>query len=232
MTKKAPILLIPGVIAPNQLKSWKYFNSYKVEEDENYFVCKMDHWGTLEKRSQAISNFIKEQFKDEKIHVISHSKGGLDLYYLLEKQPHLQDQILSHTCISCPLKGSFIATIFNFILIPLTFFPRVEEIQQTLKEISSFKIDFGKYTFKKYYIAANINNILLTYPLFMITYIILLAIEGKNDGFVSIRSAEHGQSLLLGKSDHISLIGHFFGKKRKKIFDDILIKVESVIYGK
>lgn len=231
MTKKAPILLIPGVIAPNQLKSWKYFNSHKVDE-ENYYVCTMDHWGTLEKRSQAISNFIKEQFKDEKFHVISHSKGGLDLYYLLEKQPNLQNQILSHTCISCPLKGSYIATIFNVILIPLTLFPRIKEIQQTLKEISSFNIDFEQYTFKKYYIAANIKNIFLTYPLFMITYLILYIIEGKNDGFVSIKSAEHGQNLLLDQSDHISLIGHFFGKKRIKIFEDILIKIESTIYGK
>lgn len=230
MTNKAPILLIPGVIAPNNLKYWKYFNSPILDEHKHYHICKIDHWGTLEKRSQQIDSYIAQNLGYSNFHIISHSKGGLDLYYLLKIRPELAKQIITHTAISSPFKGSTIAKLFVYILYPFHFIPRIKEIGMTLREIANYTTQYNHYKFKQFYIASNISNLLFTYPLFIFTYVLLKLTEGPNDGFVSINSATHGDCLKIENTDHVGLIGHFFTNHRKNKFSNLLNLIEQNIY--
>lgn len=226
MRVKDPILFIPGVIAPYKMGRWDYFNNIDHIMESAYYIAPLDNWGTLEKRSSELLNYIN-QIQSEKFHVISHSKGGLDLEYLLEKKPELNNKILSHTSLSVPYQGSIIAFIFWILFFPFSFIPRMKTICMTLKELFPHDNNYQiKSHYPEYCIHAYLGVFSLTYPLFWLTNLFLLLSEGANDGFVSIKSATKGEVLATYKSDHVGMIGHFFTKRRKNTLKKILERIE------
>ena len=232
MRVKEPILFIPGVIAPYQAGSWRYFNDLDEIMQTEYYIAPLDNWGTLEQRSLELKKYIDQKLPTN-FHIISHSKGGLDLEYLLDHNPLYNTKVLSHTSLSCPYQGSLIAFIFWILFFPFTFIPRVKKINATLKELFP-KADIKPINrdYPQYCLHAYLNIFTPTYPLFWITNLFLLLSEGANDGFVSIKSATKGEVLGTIKTDHIGIIGHFFTNKRKNILKKILEKIESKLNEK
>jgi len=229
MTKKESILFIPGIIAPSKLRDWRYFNCPKLYENSHYHIAKLDIWGTLDKRALEIACYIDRYLANENFHIISHSKGGLDFEHLLKNRKDFESRILSHTSISVPYNGSIIAGFFSLLIIPLIFIPRVYEIYQTLREVYQYRSLNKSYQFNEYCIHANIKRFYKSYPLFWLTYILCYLFEGKNDGFVSKKSAQKGITILELNCDHIEMIGHFYSKRRRKTFESIIHKTEEVI---
>lgn len=227
MNLKNPILFIPGVIAPYQKGHWKYFNELELIMSSPYYIAPLDNWGTLEQRSKELKNYIDQESNLLKFHIISHSKGGLDLEYLLDHYPEYEDRIISHTSLSCPYQGSIIAYVFWLISFPLGFIGRMKVIRSTLKQLFPKEKTYPKRSYREYYIGAYLGFLSPTYPLFWLTNIFILLSEGPNDGFVSVKSSKKGELLHLYKTDHIGLIGHFFTRKRKNILKNILKKIES-----
>lgn len=227
MRLKEPILFIPGVIAPYQKNNWDYFNGLDEFMQSPYYIASLYHWGTLEERSNDLKDFIDQEL-ESKFHIISHSKGGLDLEYLIQNHPEYENKILSHTSISCPYQGSLIAYLFWLVTFPFIFIPYIKKMNSTLRELFPKNSTPTKTkNYPEYCFHAYLSIFTPTYPLFWLTNIFMLLSEGANDGFVSIKSAKKGEVLGTYKTDHIGLIGHFFTKKRKNILKNILERLES-----
>ena len=223
MRLKDPILFIPGVIAPYQLGNWHYFNNLNKFMQSKYYIAEIDSWGTLAERSLELKSYIDEHITENKIHILTHSKGGLDLEYLFQTYPEYRDRVLSHTSLSCPYGGSIIAFIFWILFFPLELSTRGKKVRATLRELFPKKRTKEiKQNYPEYCILGYLGIFTPTYPLFFITNIFILLSEGANDGFVSVKSSQKGEVLKKYKTDHIGLIGHFYTRKRQDIFENIL----------
>ena len=227
MKLKDPILFIPGIIAPYKKNNWEYFNNIDEYIDSTYYIAPLDNWGTKEERSTELKSFIDNNISEKCFHVISHSKGGIDLEYLLDKYPTYVNKIKSHTSLNCPYKGSIIAVVFWLLSFPIQLNSRGAKIRRTLRELFPNSNKIIKRPYPEYCILAYLRAFSLTYPLFFITNLFILLTEGANDGFVSIKSARKGEVLTTYKTDHIGLIGHFFTQKRKNILKNIIKTLES-----
>ena len=232
------ILMVPGAIAPAFGPLWEYF--YKIPsylKDKYNFdihVVELPTWGNIFKRSRLIEEYIDTNLAGKNFHIIGHSKGGPEVRYLLE-QGNINSQVLSFTSISCPYQGSTVATLFYYLFFPLKIFSR--NFIESLKELRPgvydqyWKKDYLEYSFPCFYAASDIPApvVFNTYPLFWLTYPILKYFEGKNDGFVSIKSASFGKCLEICQTDHIGMIGQFYGKTGKfeyfKIYDLIISSI-------
>ena len=117
---KYPILLVHGVA----LKDIKFFKAFgrieSILKNEGYkvYTSTQDGFGTIENNAEQLKIQINEILIKEnidKINIIAHSKGGLDIKYLIENLD-MQDNIASLTTLCTPFKGSIIAT--KLLLLP------------------------------------------------------------------------------------------------------------------
>ena len=134
---KETIVLVPGVIAQSQGLRWEYFKNIPAYLESNYdvdvHVVDLPPWGTIEKRAPIIQNYLQQNFSDQQVHVIGHSKGGIEIRALLEKGL-INDQVKSFTSISCPYNGSVVATFFYYLFFPLWIIPLFRDFMLPLKE--------------------------------------------------------------------------------------------------
>jgi len=233
---KFPILLIPGVIAPAYGKFWEYF--YKIpqfltqELGYKVYVCPLPKWGDYKTRSEILKNFIQKKLPQQKFHIIAHSKGGVEARYLLEQNLFL-DQIASFTSISCPYNGSTAASFFYKLFYPLKWLSYFKPLMDSLYELQPrfyqklWTKNENDYSFPIKYVCAQIPKPILfkTYPLFWLTSYLINKNEGSNDGFVSKQSTQFGTLIAEYKTDHIGLIGQFYGKTRGFSYIEVYRKI-------
>ncbi len=117
---KYPILLVHGM----GFRDWKRINYWgripkMLEKAGNaIYYGKQDANATIETNARVLAEEIKrilEKEHAEKINVIAHSKGGLDIRYAISEYK-LSDYIASFTTISTPHNGS--KTIDKLLKIP------------------------------------------------------------------------------------------------------------------
>lgn len=127
---KYPIILVHGIA----IKDYKFIKAFgNIEhllQNLGYIVytTKHDSFGTIENNAQQIKDEILEimhREKSEKVNIIAHSKGGLDVKYMIENL-NMENKIASLTTLCTPFKGSIIASLLlklpNFIKHPIAFF--------------------------------------------------------------------------------------------------------------
>ena len=115
MACKYPIILVHGLM----VRHFKRFRAFgKIEhvldsEGHDVYVATHDGFGSIETNAEQLYKFISgviEKTGAKKVHLIAHSKGGLDLKYMIMHYNEMGGKIASFTTLSTPHKGSAIAS--------------------------------------------------------------------------------------------------------------------------
>lgn len=185
------------------------------------FTPQISWGGSLQKRAEDLYQkiiLITSGFKRfRKVHLIGHSMGGLDIRAMLYKFD-LKDQIASITTIGTPHLGTTLADLK---------LPRMKPFIISLKKLKLDITGFMDLTTQK---ARELNNTLEIYEkesgvvlrtiagrqpnhniffLLRQSHRVLEAMEGENDGLVSVRSAMYKEEYLydIWDLDHLNQIG-------------------------
>jgi triacylglycerol lipase len=126
---KYPIILVHGLA----IKNYKFIKSFgnieRILNENNFktYTSNQDGFGSIENNANQLKeeiNKIIEKEQCEKVNIIAHSKGGLDIKYMIEEL-NMVDKIASFTTLCTPFKGSIIASLLlklpNIIKKPLAF---------------------------------------------------------------------------------------------------------------
>lgn len=114
MTTEYPIILVHGLM----IRHFKRFRAFghigKALKDESYdvYISTHDGFGSIETNALQIKNFVMNVLKEtgkEKVNIIAHSKGGLDVKHALS-DPDFLTRVASLTTLSTPHKGSVLAS--------------------------------------------------------------------------------------------------------------------------
>jgi len=114
MACRYPIILVHGLMV-RHLRICRAFGKIgRVLEAEGHSVhiATHDGYGSIETNAEQLRDYISsvlEKTGAQKVHLIAHSKGGLDLKYML-KTYGMTERIASFTTLSTPHKGSVVAS--------------------------------------------------------------------------------------------------------------------------
>lgn len=114
MACKYPIVLVHGLMV-RHFKRFRAFGRIERElsaEGHDVYVATHDGFGSIETNAEQLRDFISgvlEATGAPKVHLIAHSKGGLDLKYMI-KSYGMAGKIATFTTLSTPHKGSAIAS--------------------------------------------------------------------------------------------------------------------------
>lgn len=112
---KYPIILVHGLA----IKDYKFIKAFGNIEHIlqtvgfTVYTTTQDSFGTTENNAHQLKEEILEimdKEKVEKVNIIAHSKGGLDIKYMIENL-NMEDKVASLTTLCTPFKGSIIATL-------------------------------------------------------------------------------------------------------------------------
>ena len=114
MACKYPIILVHGLMVRHMWISRAFGKIPRVlrEEGHDVFVATHDGYGSIETNALQLYEYIGkvlEKTRAERVHLIAHSKGGLDIKYML-KTYGLTEKIASITTLSTPHNGSLVAS--------------------------------------------------------------------------------------------------------------------------
>ena len=208
---KYPVVLVHGIGFgdSNNMLYWgripKVLRSYGAD----VYSSSQDGWGNVESNAtQLIQNIdaILSASKADKVNLIAHSKGGIDSRYLL-RSSEAAAKIASITTISTPHNGShsmdLLMRIPSFLVkfagvfvngISRLMGDRQPDFYKTCIQMTTKKMDeFNTQAEHTDDVYCQSYAAVMTKPssdvIMMIQNIIVKAIEGKNDGLVTLDSA-------------------------------------------
>jgi triacylglycerol lipase len=245
---KYPTVLIHGLGARSAYGPVEYFYGLpKILRDakNSIFIANLTAWQTIENRSLQLKEQIEKAFPDGKVNLVGHSMGGLDARYLTS-QLGLSERIASVTTIGTPNRGTTIGDM-AMGLVPGSAFLAADRILKfldsssgALKQVTRQYClnDFAQLTPNSpgvaYFSATTaISNPIMTnsLPIFWLSHRVLAKIEGDNDGFVSVESAQWGDHICTYSGDHYAQIGQFLGRSRGmdyiKFYRDIFTHLKN-----
>lgn len=220
---KYPVIFVSGILAPTHGHAWSYFNGVRelaaASGIEAHFIP-LPAWGTLEERAILIERFLSEKLLAGQAHFVCHSKGGIDLRFLLNRE-NAWHRVASFTSLGVPYQGAYSATWALNLLLRLKKLgvpaPRGIEVLRELDAAylrALWEKDRLEVASKpRFYVAARQTRAWrrLLYPLFAYLGPKIQEVEGDNDGFVSVESASWGTPIAIVDTHHIGLIGHLYG---------------------
>lgn len=189
------------------------------------------------------------------VHIIAHSMGGLDSRFLISKDVDgLQARIASVTTISTPHRGSPIADLLIGSSRPSIGDPRWLQFQLVEHALQTIGIDIGgfaelttdataRFTLEtpsvatvRYFSVAGIGHAgshPTTLP-FLTTHAYIAAVgqtadEKRNDGMVSLASANFGVLLDQWAADHFEEVGHSLDPIPLNPPFDALSQVDAIV---
>lgn len=235
---KYPIVLVHGMV----LKDFRYFRTFgrirRILNQNNVktYVTNQDGVGSIETNAQQIKDEILEiirKEKVEKVNIIAHSKGGVDVRYMIHELD-MEDYVASLTTLSTPHHGSKLSSVLllmpDFMAKIIAFFvniffrichdkkPDVYKLgyQMTAEVMEEFnKVILNS---KKVYYQSYSSNVDKKYSFIMfIPYTILEYWEDDyTDGLVAVNSSKWGEYKgdIGGAYDHIEMTGVYGSKKK------------------
>lgn len=107
-----PVVLAHGYLGFGSLGPLNYFNNVasilKAAGATQVFAPDVPPKGTLQARSAQLAQAINDRFRDQKVHLIAHSMGGLDARYLIGRGA---TNIASLTTLGTPFRGTLAADL-------------------------------------------------------------------------------------------------------------------------
>ncbi|WP_191013764.1 esterase/lipase family protein [Treponema zioleckii] len=213
---KYPVLLVHGT----GFRDRKLFNYWGTipeileEHGSAIFYSGHDAWANIENAANQIASSLKivlEKTGSEKVNVIAHSKGGIDVRYAIAKLG-LSDKIASLTMISSPNHGlktmdslysilgnrffKFCAFFVNLWFRILgdkkpDFFETTQQFRASFMERFNKEIvDFPSIIYQSF--AGKMKNPFSDIFMWLLNFVISFS-DGANDGLVSVESAQWGK---------------------------------------
>lgn len=210
-----PILLIHGIGFRDRkhLNYWGRIPKILEENGAKVYFGGQDSWGTIEHNALILKSALNRVLQEtgaQKVNLIAHSKGGLEARYLISTLG-LESKIASLTTIATPHHGSKTMKLlcalpnwlFEFAAVFINLWFRIlgdkqPNFKAVCNQLTPEKmVEFNRENpdhpqiFYQSYMAVMKNpfsDILLSFP-----YLVILAVEGKNDGIVPIESAKWGE---------------------------------------
>lgn len=209
---KYPILFVHGANARDfsPINYWGRIPEILKKNGAAVYFGGQDAWGTIESNANIIKNTIDrilEQTSCGKINIIAHSKGGLDVRYLIGTY-HYEDKIASLTTISTPHYGSKTMELIAKLK-PLLYFASVftniyckiigdshPDFYNASRQLSSAnclrfnkQFPFPRDIYFQSYAAAmktSSSDMIMAF-----THLIVYCVEGVNDGLVAVSSTKY-----------------------------------------
>lgn len=220
---------IGPAIAPFEVSHWRGVKEVLQANGARVHMTRVPATSSPRDRAKVLEQKIEEVYPGEKIHLIGHSMGGLDIRYLTT---HLHDhtfEILSCTSIASPHRGSAFATHFlerlgnqnlpSFLSL-LDLLPNGGGDGQAFECLTpQWMAKFNEETpdvpgVKYFSYGATCSPGLL--DAFKYPHSVILAAEGPNDGLVSVESAKWGKYVgTVEGVDHLDLVGWVNGMRVK-----------------
>jgi triacylglycerol lipase len=167
-------------------------------------------WQSIDYRARQIRDAIENDpfLRDHPLNLVGHSMGGLDARYLVSELG-CADRVRSITSIASPHRGSFLADLCTALPGVGNLLPAIPNL--TLKAMAEFNRKYPEGDRVVYLSIPAWTPFWKCCPLMWPTWLPLAIQGGKNDGQVTIESAEWGEVLEIKKSDHVQLIGMRYG---------------------
>lgn len=245
-----PIVLVHGLGARASYGPFDYFfgiPNLLRSAGNSVFLPSLTAWQSIETRAEQLKEQIEKEFPnpDQKINLIGHSMGGLDARYVVSKLG-LGNRVKSVTTIGTPNQGTKICDL-GLKYMPIGAAQAVEKVlgyvDSSHRGLEQVSCKYHEETFSKeapnlpgvaYFSATSVvrNPVFKTaLPFFWVSSQVLNALEGDNDGFVSVESAKLGDHICTYTGDHYGQIGQFLGRSRGldhyQFFSEILAHMKK-----
>lgn len=197
-------------------------------------------YATIETRAKNWVRLIRdvcEKYSFEKVNVVAHSMGGLDMRFALSKLD-IDDKVASLTTIATPHRGSYLADLV--LKTPEIVTERISEIvdwfgdnvypsekSDAIGSVEQLTCNYIQNVFNQH-IADSITVPIFSYgaavgrgtnyalnPIFKFQNSQIFEKEGENDSFVSVKSAQWGEYLGCINISHLNQINVQVGKETR-----------------
>ncbi len=220
MGTRYPIVLVHGFFGWGENDMLSYF--FGVADDlrargYEVFTTRVSPVNSMKARAEGLALEINAKYPGQKINVIAHSQGGLDVRYLISTMGW-GDRVAALVMVATPNRGTALADVVAG-LIPGFLQPWIDHIMNLLH------MDFDGFTeLTRDYVVNTFNPANpddprvayfsyptdardFIYPLLIPTHALLTQLEGPNDGVVGSESAEWGEVKDTQYADHWAVIG-------------------------
>jgi triacylglycerol lipase len=223
------IVLSSGFLFPQQLGPIEYFNGVKdhlEQQGHDVIAPTVPPLKSCVARAEQLAKAINDHFKDQPIHLIAHSMGGLDCRMMIGRNKDFQQpgRILSLTTLSTPHQGSPVADL-------LAGRGPDDKRRQLFALLEGIGIDLGALRDLTSDVDDALPNVPKDFPhipcfsyaasgrggfrptatALLLTYFYVQGVTpppNDNDGVVTVTSATYGKFKGAWPCDHIQMVGH------------------------
>jgi triacylglycerol lipase len=176
------------------------------------FVPSLSPTAGVEDRAKQLREFLRCTCPYDRVHLIAHSMGGLDARFMISRLG-MASQVASLTTLGTPHRGTAFAD-WGVSKVKWFVKPTLDLLQmphQAFDDLTSSRCqEFNAMTpdahgVRYHSVAAEYDGN-LGRPEWLLPHAIVRAVEGPNDGVVSIASARYGESFDVWPGDHFSLV--------------------------
>ncbi len=254
-----PVLMCHGyggfsmLVSPSPLhNSCMRLRSYGIEA----FAPNIVPYATIEIRAQqwaAVIDELKKKYKYDKLNVVAHSMGGLDMRYAISKLG-VADSVASLTTIAAPHRGTSLAELvltapdtikgklaelvdwFGESIFPSQKSDAVAAVEQLTREYVEKEFnpnvpDVEGIPYFSYSAAVGKGTKHPLNPIYILQNQLIYQQEGENDSFVTVESAKWGKHIKKLDVSHLEQIEIQVSKDRKpkieKFWKDLVLNLKS-----
>ncbi len=257
---KYPILLVHGMGFRDSkiINYWGRIPKIFTNDGNKVFYGNQDSNGTIEDNAQVLKRQIEEIISEtdvEKLNVIAHSKGGMDIRYAI-CQLGMSKYIASLTTINTPHNGSKSIDKALTLPVPLVKFAgfysdcwlrlQGDKSPTAYKVFQSFSTEYTRRFNEEnpddpniyYQSYACVMKNSVSDMVLCITHAIVNSIEGENDGLLTPEGVKHGEFKGIVRSnsvrgishcDEVDMRRHRFTKRQGDGISDILDMYREIL---
>jgi triacylglycerol lipase len=217
---QAPIVLVHGLLGHGEVRLGnlvltEYFPgiSQKLRDAGNrVLVPNLSPTAGVAQRAAQLKDFLDCEEPSAPVHLLAHSLGGLDSRYMISRLG-MHQRVLTLTTLGTPHRGTSFADwgvkalqrlvrpILDFCGLPTGAF-----LDLTTTQCRRFNEEVPDVAGVRYFSVGGRHEGGLLTPEWFLSYGVVLANEGVNDGVVSLQSAQWGESFDVWEGDHFSLV--------------------------
>ncbi len=226
------IVLASGFLFPQTAGSIQYFRDVKPRleaKGHRVLAPKVPVVASCKARAKVLADAIQAEFKEDPVHLIAHSMGGLDCRMMIGENLNglgEKGRVLSLTTLSTPHRGSPVADLVagkGPDGVRRAFFDALERVhidigavRDLTSDVDGTLADLPKdfpHIHCRSYAASGRGGLRPTSFVFLPTYAYIKDEIGQaNDGMVPVASATYGEFKEVWPCDHMQMVGHNFDR--------------------
>ncbi|KAG8533693.1 uncharacterized protein KY384_001434 [Bacidia gigantensis] len=225
---KGPIVLAHGLLGFDELhvagkylpgvRYWRGITEAFRKNGIEVITASVPASASIEERAVKLGRDIEQKAHGMSVNIIAHSMGGLDARYMISRLKPPNVKVLSLTTVASPHRGSYVAD-YIFDQIGPQRLPSIYKVLDKLSlETGAFRQLTSKYMKNTFnpatpdlegvkYFSYGAAATPAPFSAFRQSHHLLFALEGPNDGLVSVNSSRWGQYQgTLMEVSHLDLI--------------------------